>query len=124
MCACRIVVIFPTSITHAHKGPIFGIEDARTIFGFYDRPLFAPIVKSRVGLDPTGTAAVAEAEVRGGLDLNLVKDNETIKDVFRVGGERPVPRLPVRGMGCYKRISRVASAGVRPGSTGTWMATA
>lgn len=55
---------FPQSITHAHKGPIFGIEDARTIFGFYDRPLLAPIIKPRVGLDPTGTAAVAEAAVR------------------------------------------------------------
>ena len=36
------------------------------------------IVKPKVGLDPAGTAAVAAAAVRGGLDL--VKDDETLTD--------------------------------------------
>ena len=110
MCACRIVVIFPTSITHAHKGPIFGIEDARTIFGFYDRPL-APIVKSRVGLDPTGTAAVAEAEVRGGLDLSRMtrqskmsiewEENDLCRDSLREEWDatRGSPQWPQPGSG-------------------------
>ncbi len=71
-------VIFPQSITRAHKGPRFGIEDARKILGVYDRPLVGTIVKPKVGLDPAGTAAVAEAAVRGGLDL--VKDDETLTD--------------------------------------------
>ena len=71
-------VIFPQSLTRAHKGPRFGIEDARKILGVYDRPLVGTIVKPKVGLDPAGTAAVAEAAVRGGLDL--VKDDETLTD--------------------------------------------
>jgi len=71
-------VIFPQSLTRAHNGPRFGIEDARKILGVYDRPLVGTIVKPKVGLDPAGTAAVAEAAVRGGLDL--VKDDETLTD--------------------------------------------
>lgn len=85
-------VIFPPSITHAYKGPRFETEDARKILGVHDHPLFASIVKPRVGLNLAGTAAVAEAAVRGGLDL--VKGDETLKDVYRVRGERPVPRRP------------------------------
>ncbi len=69
-------VIFPESLLSAHKGPRFGIEDARKILGVYDRPLIGTIVKPKVGLDPAGTAAVAAAAVRGGLDL--VKDDETL----------------------------------------------
>ena len=71
-------VIFPQSIIRAHKGPRFGIEDARKIWGVYDRPLVGTIVKPKEGLDPAGTAAMAEAAVRGGLDL--VKDDETLTD--------------------------------------------
>lgn len=71
-------VIFPDSLLSAHKGPRFGIEDARKILGAYDRPLIGTIVKPKVGLDPKGTAAVAAAAVRGGLDL--VKDDETLTD--------------------------------------------
>lgn len=69
-------VIFPESIVRAHKGPKFGIEDARRILGVYSRPLVGTIVKPKVGLDPKGTAEVAAAAVRGGLDL--VKDDETL----------------------------------------------
>lgn len=69
-------VIFPESIVRAHKGPKFGIEDARKILGVYSRPLVGTIVKPKVGLDPKGTAEVAAAAVRGGLDL--VKDDETL----------------------------------------------
>jgi len=69
-------VIFPESLMRAHKGPRFGIEDARRILGVYDRPLVGTIVKPKVGLDPKGTARVAEEAVRGGLDL--VKDDETL----------------------------------------------
>lgn len=71
-------VIFPDSLLSAHKGPRFGIEDARKILGVFNRPLVGTIVKPKVGLDPAGTAAVAAAAVRGGLDL--VKDDETLTD--------------------------------------------
>jgi len=69
-------VIFPESLMRAHKGPRFGIEDARRILGVYDRPLVGTIVKPKVGLDPKGTARVAKEAVLGGLDL--VKDDETL----------------------------------------------
>jgi ribulose-bisphosphate carboxylase large chain len=69
-------IIFPESLLAAHKGPRFGIEDARKILGVYNRPFVGTIVKPKVGLDPAGTAAVAAAAVRGGLDL--VKDDETL----------------------------------------------
>ncbi|MDM7912094.1 MAG: RuBisCO large subunit C-terminal-like domain-containing protein, partial [Methanotrichaceae archaeon] len=71
-------VIFPESLVRAHKGPRFGIEDARKILGVYDRPFVGTIVKPKVGLDPKGTADIAAAAVRGGLDL--VKDDETLTD--------------------------------------------
>lgn len=69
-------VIFPDGLLDAHKGPAFGIEDARKILEVYDRPFVGTIVKPKVGLDPKGTAEVAAAAVRGGLDL--VKDDETL----------------------------------------------
>ncbi len=71
-------VLFPESLVRAHKGPRFGIEDAREILGVFDRPFVGTIVKPKVGLDPKGTADVAAAAVRGGLDL--VKDDETLTD--------------------------------------------
>lgn len=69
-------IIFPESLVRAHKGPRFGIEDARKILDVFDRPFVGTIVKPKVGLDPKGTAEVASAAVRGGLDL--VKDDETL----------------------------------------------
>lgn len=69
-------VDFPESLVRAHRGPMFGIEDARRILDVFDRPLVGTIVKPKVGLDPAGTADVAAAAVRGGLDL--VKDDETL----------------------------------------------
>ena len=69
---------FPESLVRAHQGPMFGIEDARKILDVFDRPLVGTIVKPKVGLDPAGTAEVAAAAVRGGLDL--VKDDETLTD--------------------------------------------
>ena len=69
-------VIFPERLMRVHKGPRFGIEDSRKILGVFDRPLVGTIVKPKVGLDPIGTAEVAAAAVRGGLDL--VKDDETL----------------------------------------------
>lgn len=71
-------VNFPESLVRAHPGPRFGIEDARKILDVFDRPLVGTIVKPKVGLDPAGTAEVAAAAVRGGLDL--VKDDETLTD--------------------------------------------
>jgi ribulose-bisphosphate carboxylase large chain len=71
-------VTFPESLMRVHKGPRFGIEDSRKILGVFDRPLVGTIVKPKVGLDPVGTAEVAAAAVRGGLDL--VKDDETLTD--------------------------------------------
>lgn len=69
-------ITFPESLVRAHKGPRFGIEDARKILDVFDRPFVGTIVKPKVGLDPKGTAEVASAAVRGGLDL--VKDDETL----------------------------------------------
>lgn len=69
-------VDFPESLVRAHRGPMFGIEDARKILDVFDRPLVGTIVKPKVGLDPAGTAEVAAAAVLGGLDL--VKDDETL----------------------------------------------
>jgi ribulose-bisphosphate carboxylase large chain len=71
-------VVLPEGLVTAHRGPRFGIEDARKILGVFGRPLVGTIVKPKVGLDPAGTAAVAAAAVRGGLDL--VKDDETLTD--------------------------------------------
>jgi ribulose-bisphosphate carboxylase large chain len=71
-------VIFPDGLLAAHKGPSYGIEDARKFLGVFDRPLVGTIVKPKVGLDPAETAAVASEAVRGGLDL--VKDDETLTD--------------------------------------------
>lgn len=70
--------VFPESLVKAHKGPRFGIDEARRILGVFDRPLVGTIVKPKVGLDPRGTAEIAAAAVRGGLDL--VKDDETLTD--------------------------------------------
>ncbi len=71
-------VVFPEKMVRVHRGPKVGIEDARKILGIFDRPLVGTIVKPKVGLDPAGTAEVAAAAVRGGLDL--VKDDETLTD--------------------------------------------
>ena len=71
-------VDFPESLVRAHRGPMFGIEDARKILDVFERPLVGTIVKPKVGLDPARTAEVAAAAVRGGLDL--VKDDETLTD--------------------------------------------
>ncbi|RQW78601.1 MAG: ribulose 1,5-bisphosphate carboxylase [Methanothrix sp.] len=81
-------VIFPESLMQVHKGPKFGIEDARRILDVHHRPLVGTIVKPKVGLNPKGTAAVASAAVRGGLDL--VKDDETLTDQSFC---RLIPRL-------------------------------
>lgn len=71
-------VIFPQSLVLAHKGPRFGIKEARKILGVYDRPLVGTIIKPKVGLSPEDTAEVAGQAVRGGLDL--IKDDETLTD--------------------------------------------
>ncbi|MHC1631578.1 MAG: RuBisCO large subunit C-terminal-like domain-containing protein [Methanotrichaceae archaeon] len=71
-------VIFPQSLVRAHKGPCFGIKEAREILGVHDRPLAGTIIKPKVGLNPDDTAEVAGQAVRGGLDL--VKDDETLTD--------------------------------------------
>ena len=71
-------VIFPSSLVTAHKGPRFGIKEARKILGVFDRPLVGTIIKPKVGLSPEDTAEVAGQAVRGGLDL--IKDDETLTD--------------------------------------------
>lgn len=71
-------VIFPQSLVSAHKGPRFGIKEAREILGVFDRPLVGTIIKPKVGLRPQETAEVAGQAVRGGLDL--IKDDETLTD--------------------------------------------
>lgn len=69
-------VIFPEGLVKAHKGPRFGIEDARKMLGVFERPFVGTIIKPKVGLDPKGTAEVAGEAVLGGLDL--IKDDETL----------------------------------------------
>ncbi len=71
-------VIFPQSLVKAHRGPRFGIKEARNILGVFDRPLVGTIIKPKVGLSPKDTAEVAGQAVRGGLDL--IKDDETLTD--------------------------------------------
>ena len=71
-------VIFPQSLVSAHRGPRFGIKEAREILGVFDRPLVGTIIKPKVGLRPQETAVVAGQAVRGGLDL--IKDDETLTD--------------------------------------------
>lgn len=71
-------VIFPQSLVSAHRGPRFGIKEARKILGVFDRPLVGTIIKPKVGLRPQETAEVAGQAVRGGLDL--IKDDETLTD--------------------------------------------
>ncbi|HII07087.1 MAG TPA: ribulose 1,5-bisphosphate carboxylase [Methanotrichaceae archaeon] len=71
-------VIFPQTLVLAHKGPRFGIKEARKILGVFDRPLVGTIIKPKVGLSPEETAVVAGQAVRGGLDL--IKDDETLTD--------------------------------------------
>lgn len=71
-------VIFPQSLVSAHRGPRFGIKEARAILGVFDRPLVGTIIKPKVGLSPRETAEVAGQAVRGGLDL--IKDDETLTD--------------------------------------------
>jgi len=71
-------VIFPQSLVKAHRGPRFGIKEARKILGVFDRPLVGTIIKPKVGLSPKETAEVAGQAVRGGLDL--IKDDETLTD--------------------------------------------
>lgn len=71
-------VVFPKSLVKAHKGPRFGIDEARKILGIFDRPLVGTIIKPKVGLSPKETAEVAGQAARGGLDL--IKDDETLTD--------------------------------------------
>lgn len=71
-------IIFPPSLVGAHKGPRFGIGEARKILGVFDRPLVGTIIKPKVGLSPQETAEVAGQAARGGLDL--IKDDETLTD--------------------------------------------
>ncbi len=71
-------VVFPQSLVLAHKGPKFGIKEARKILSVFDRPLVGTIIKPKVGLSPEDTAEVAGQAVRGGLDL--IKDDETLTD--------------------------------------------
>ncbi|HIH44559.1 MAG TPA: ribulose 1,5-bisphosphate carboxylase [Candidatus Methanoperedenaceae archaeon] len=69
-------VEFPGKLVKMHKGPRFGIEDARKILGVHDRPLVGTIIKPKVGLSPKRTAEVAFDAAMGGLDL--IKDDETL----------------------------------------------
>lgn len=71
-------VEFPEKLLRVHKGPRYGIQEARKILGVYDRPLVGTIIKPKVGLNPEQTAQVAYEAALGGLDL--IKDDETLTD--------------------------------------------
>lgn len=71
-----------------------GCENARKILGVYGRPLVLTTVKPKVGLVPVRRAAVAESSsVRR---PRPDQGRRAPRDVFREGGERPVPRFPAR----------------------------
>jgi len=78
---CLQDVTFPGSITRAHMGPRYGIEDARKILGVCGRPRWGPSSSPRWASIQPGRRQWQKAAVRGGLDL--VKDDETFKDIFR-----------------------------------------
>ncbi len=61
-----------------HKGPRFGIEEAREIPGVFGCPLVGTSVKPKLSLDLSETAAIVVAAVRGRQDM--VKDYGTLTD--------------------------------------------
>jgi ribulose-bisphosphate carboxylase large chain len=68
---------FPKSLI-PFRGPKFGIRGVRRMIGTTDRPHVGTIIKPKVGLNPSDTAAVAFQAAMGGVDL--IKDDETLTD--------------------------------------------
>lgn len=69
---------FPSEVVRLFKGPKFGIDGIRRLVGTLEnrRPHLGTIIKPKVGLNPTDTAAVAYEAAMGGVDF--IKDDETL----------------------------------------------
>jgi 2,3-diketo-5-methylthiopentyl-1-phosphate enolase len=68
----------PPGFAAAFPGPQFGIDGWRDRLKTWKRPLIMNPMKPNLGLPPTGTAEIAAAVARGGVDL--VKDDEVLAD--------------------------------------------
>jgi ribulose-bisphosphate carboxylase large chain len=71
-------VRWPHEIVDSFKGPQFGIQGVRKIFGVFDRPLTATVPKPKVGLTSREHAQVGYEAWVGGVDL--LKDDENLTD--------------------------------------------
>lgn len=91
-------VEFPEAFLQRFEGPAFGVQGLRDLLGVHDRPLFTGVVKPNVGLPPEAFAELAEAGLRGGLDI--AKDDELLSDV-------PYSPLPLRTRLVVERLRRV-----------------
>ncbi len=67
---------FPKKYINACLGPYHGIAGIRKIMNVKQRALVGSIIKPKVGLDVTETAAVAYETWRGGVDV--IKDDENL----------------------------------------------
>jgi len=71
-------IAFPKDVIQEFRGPEFGIQGIRELFGVSGRPLVGTIVKPKVGLTSEKHAEVAYNAFAGGCDL--VKDDENLTD--------------------------------------------
>lgn len=69
-------IAFPEDVLNSFRGPKFGLNGVRDLFGVYDRPLVGTIVKPKVGLSSEQHAEVAYKSFVGGCDI--VKDDENL----------------------------------------------
>ena len=67
---------WPPSLLKSFKGPGFGIRGVRKIFGIWDRPLTATVLKPKVGMSSEEHARVGYEAWVGGMDL--LKDDENL----------------------------------------------
>ncbi|ADI73811.1 ribulose bisphosphate carboxylase, type III [Methanohalobium evestigatum Z-7303] len=69
-------IAFPKDVLNSFRGPKYGLNGVRDLFGVYDRPLVGTIVKPKVGLSSEKHADVAYKSFVGGCDI--VKDDENL----------------------------------------------
>jgi len=71
-------ISFPKDCVAQYRGPKYGVDGIKKLFGNIDRPLVGTIVKPKVGLSSELHAEVAYNAFAGGCDL--VKDDENLTD--------------------------------------------
>ncbi|NYT06177.1 MAG: ribulose 1,5-bisphosphate carboxylase [Methanomicrobiales archaeon] len=76
--AVRLLDIELPDVLVPFRGPKFGIQGIRRLIGTKKRPHVGTIIKPKVGLTPSDTAAVAFQAAIGGVDF--IKDDETLTD--------------------------------------------